>query len=96
MSPDPAPGITPDEWFARLAEALAGSVGAVGDGADGVVDAATRAALLDLARVAAHSSERWAAPISTWLAGVALAAVPEAERAQRLAALVAALEAEPS
>jgi Domain of unknown function (DUF6457) len=48
--------------------------------------------LLDLARVAAHSSERIAAPLTTFLAGVALADLPPAERAERLRALVAELE----
>jgi hypothetical protein len=50
--------------------------------------------LLDLARVAAHSSERIAAPLTTFLAGVALADVPPGERAERLRTLVAELERE--
>ena len=51
-------------------------------------------ALLDLARVAAHSSERIAAPLTTFLAGVALADVPPDERAERLRALLAELDRE--
>lgn len=39
-----------------------------------------RGALLELARVAAHSSERIAAPLSTFLAGVACADLPTDER----------------
>ena len=50
--------------------------------------------LLDLARVAAHSSERIAAPLTTFLAGIALADVAPGERAERLRALVAQLERE--
>jgi hypothetical protein len=50
-------------------------------------------ALLDLARVAAHSSERIAAPLTTFLAGVALAGVqPGADRAERLRTLVDELQ----
>ena len=51
-----------------------------------------RVALLDLARVAAHRSERWAAPISTYLVGLAFASLPRAERRDRIRALVATLE----
>ena len=51
-------------------------------------------ALLELARVAAHSSERIAAPLTTFIAGVALADLPAAERAERLDSLVAELERE--
>ena len=91
--------MSPEDWFVLLERALSdvldeGTPGAGGvDGGDGAVDAATRSALLDLARVAAHASERWAAPVSTWLAGLALADVERTERAERIARLVAALEA---
>ncbi|MGQ0608179.1 MAG: DUF6457 domain-containing protein [Chloroflexota bacterium] len=47
--------------------------------------------LLDLARIAAHASERIAAPLTTYLAGVALAGVAPGERADRLRGLIAAL-----
>jgi hypothetical protein len=47
--------------------------------------------LLDLARVAAHGSERIAAPITTFLAGIALAGLAPAERTARLRRLVEAL-----
>jgi hypothetical protein len=43
--------------------------------------------------VAAHRSERVAAPITTYLAGVAFAGLPPAERLARLRGLLAALEA---
>jgi hypothetical protein len=53
-----------------------------------------RAALLDLARIAAHRSQRWAAPISTYLVGIAFAPLPRAERLDRIRALVAQLDVE--
>jgi len=74
----------PDAWFARLTAVLPGDV-AVPTGDE-------RAALLDLARVAAHASERWAAPLTTFLAGVAYATNEPADRARTLRALVEHLE----
>ena len=56
--------------------------------------AAEQTAILDLARVAAHGSERVAAPISAYLVGLALAARPTDERAAALQALVAHLESQ--
>ena len=53
-----------------------------------------RVALLDLARIAAHRSQRWAAPISTYLVGLAFASLPRAERLERIRGLVARLDAE--
>jgi hypothetical protein len=53
-----------------------------------------RVALLDLARIAAHRSQRWAAPISTYLVGLAFASLPPAERLDRIRALVAQLDVE--
>ena len=49
-------------------------------------------ALLEIARVAAHTSERIAAPLTTFLAGVAVADLPPADRAARLESLLAELE----
>lgn len=54
--------------------------------------ASERALLLDLARIAAHRSERWTAPVSTYLVGVALAPHDPAVRAQVLTDLVDGLE----
>lgn len=86
-----APGssgeMSPEDWFVLLARALADP-----DAEREAVDAATRAALLDLARIAAHTSERWAAPVSTWLAGLAFAGLDRGERSERLARLVVELE----
>lgn len=74
----------PERWLARLRATLPG----------GVLDVteAERHALLDLARIAAHGSERWAAPVATFLAGVAYAEVPAPDRADALRALVTELE----
>ncbi|HEY8171418.1 MAG TPA: DUF6457 domain-containing protein [Candidatus Limnocylindria bacterium] len=47
--------------------------------------------LLELARVAAHSSERIAAPLTTFLAGVALGDAPSPDREERLRRMVDAL-----
>ncbi|MGH2357852.1 MAG: DUF6457 domain-containing protein [Candidatus Limnocylindria bacterium] len=79
------------DWLARLREELGGSeVGLE-------LTPAEQRALLDLARVAAHSSERIAAPLTTFLAGVTWAGVDAKERAKRLRALVDRLEGlEPS
>jgi hypothetical protein len=85
-TPPATPPLGLEAWLARLSELLAF------DAAD-AAGPAERAVLLDLARVAAHRGERIAAPITTYLAGVALAALPPAERLARLRALLAALEA---
>lgn len=75
----------PEEWLARLRAALPDAAGLD-------VTVAEREALLDLARIAAHASERWAAPVSTFLAGVALGAAPPRERLRVLQELVATLD----
>jgi hypothetical protein len=65
-----APNPTAEEWI----EAFASAVG---------VDAPSQAdmdALLELASVAAHSSERRAAPIACWIAASAGIAPEEAKR----------------
>lgn len=80
------PPLDLEAWLARLSELLAAD-------AAGEVGPAERAVLLDLARVAAHRSERIAAPITTYLAGAAFAGLPPAERLARLRGLLAALEA---
>ena len=49
-------------------------------------------ALLDLTRIAAHRSERVAAPITAYMVGLALAAAPADERAARIRSLAASLE----
>lgn len=51
-----------------------------------------QAALLDIARIAAHASERIAAPLSTFIAGIACAELPPAQRGAALRSLVQQLE----
>jgi hypothetical protein len=53
---------------------------------------AEQRALLDVARIAAHRSERIAAPLSTFLVGLALGGLARGERRGRLADLVHQLE----
>lgn len=53
-----------------------------------------RAVLLDLVKIAAHRSHRTAAPISTYLVGLAFAELSRAERLARLRAVVASLDVE--
>jgi hypothetical protein len=78
--------MTPDQWFDLLRDRLGATVDA--PSADEID------ALLDLARVAAHTSERWTAPVSGFLAGVAYAGLDAEGRAARLRALADALEAD--
>lgn len=78
--------MSPEEWFDRLSAALPDAAGLN-------VTVQEREALLDLARVAAHTSERWVAPISTFLAGVALGAAPPRERLRVIQQVVAELQA---
>ena len=75
----------PQAWFELLHAQLPATAPAP---TDAEVDA-----LLDLARVAAHTSERWAAPVSTFVAGVALADHEPAERETHIRELTARLEA---
>jgi Domain of unknown function (DUF6457) len=71
-------------WLDRLRSEL-------GDDARLTLSLEEQRLLLDLARVAAHSSERIAAPLTTFLAGVALASLDPAEREERLRQLTEAL-----
>ena len=76
-----------ETWLAALGALLpAGTLEQAG--------AEERVALLDLARIAAHRSQRWAAPISTYLVGLAFASLPLAERLDRIRALLAQLDVE--
>ncbi|WP_052665690.1 DUF6457 domain-containing protein [Nitriliruptor alkaliphilus] len=80
----------PDTWFTQLLAALEPTA----DGSPSLepVSDVEREALLDLARIAAHTSERWTAPVSTFLVGVRYAAAPAEERAAAVRALVATLD----
>lgn len=73
------------EWLDRIRRSLP-------PGSDLRLSPAEQHALLDLARVAAHTSERIAAPLSTFLAGVALGGLPPEKRVGRLTDLVRELE----
>lgn len=75
------PTITVGEWLDRVRASLDSS-------ADLSLTTAEEQALLGLARVAAHASERIAAPLSTYLAGVALGGLPPEGRANALAKLL--------
>ena len=74
------------EWIERLRTELGGDERLT-------LSAAEERLLLDLARIAAHSSERISAPLTTYLAGVALADLPPGERVARLRDLVERLDA---
>jgi len=84
--------MTPEAWFDRFASALANETGATGRARAPIVGEDERDALLDLARVAAHTSERWAAPISTYLVGTVLNDRSSEERAAVIRRLVAVLD----
>ena len=72
------------EWLEQLRAEL-------GDDPRLALSAEEERILLDLARISAHSSERISAPLTTFLAGVALGDLPPAERQERLRALTEAL-----
>lgn len=74
-----------DEWIERLRRAL-------GPGDPGIeLGLEERDALLDLTRVAAHRSERIAAPFTAFLVGAALRDLAQEARIERIRALTAGL-----
>lgn len=75
------PGASVAEWIERLRTALP-------RGRELTLAADEQATILELAGIAAHSSERIAAPLSAFLAGVALGDLPPGERTARLQQLV--------
>lgn len=75
------------EWLEKLG-AILGPSGGPG------LSEEEQAALLDIARIAAHASERVAAPLTTFLAGVACAGLPAAERGATLRSIADRLESE--
>jgi len=79
---------TIDEWLAELGALLPAEV-------LDEAGPAERALLLDLARIAAHRSHRSAAPISTYLVGLAFAPLPRERRLAGLRELVERLEDRP-
>lgn len=65
---------------------------AVGTEGGAPLTADEQTALLDLARIAAHRSERIAAPLTTFVAGVAYGTLPAGERAAVLQHLASRLD----
>ena len=85
---EPDAGLPPEvrEWLDRLgAELPPGTL-------DQIASHELQAAILDLARVAAHRSARMAAPLSTYLAAIAYASLPARECVDRIRDLVARLD----
>ena len=64
----------------------------LGTSAGAALTPGEQAALLDLARIAAHRSERIAAPLTTFLAGVAYGSLGPDDRVRALRALADRLE----
>jgi len=90
--PDDSPVSGPiplEAWLQRLANIM-GPAGGPGLSDD------EQAAILDVARLAAHKSERIAAPLTTFMAGLACAELQPWERAETLQSLVEQLEAGPT
>ncbi len=81
---DTTNGMSLDAWM--------GVLRAVPDLAAVEVSRDEQRALLDLTRVAAHRSERVAAPITAYPAGLVLASAEPAQRAERIRDLAALLE----
>jgi hypothetical protein len=74
-SGDTTPTVSLGDWLARLRAEL-------GDDAARELTARESAALFDLARVVAHTSERIATPLTTFLAGLVLGELGAEERAE--------------
>jgi hypothetical protein len=74
-------GIPLATWLRAVQDAVGGEAGAD-------LTAEEQTALLDLARIAAHRSERIAAPLSTFLAGAAYGSLPADARIAALQSLV--------
>jgi hypothetical protein len=72
------PAMAMDEWLRRLADAAGPTPEPL------TISVVEQRLLLDIARVAAHTSERVAAPISTYLVGLMMATVSPELRGQEL------------
>jgi hypothetical protein len=81
---EPSESASLDAWLARIRTEL-------GPNAALELTAREVTALLDLARVAAHTSERIAAPLTTFLVGIAIGEPSGDERATRIEELTASL-----
>ncbi|MEX2547624.1 MAG: DUF6457 domain-containing protein [Chloroflexota bacterium] len=78
---DAGPQMTAAEWIAHFADELP-------TGSAGVPSAEEQRLILELSRIAAHSSERIAAPIASYMVGTAVASLSAEERADRIRRLV--------
>jgi Domain of unknown function (DUF6457) len=85
-SKEPPMGLALDEWIDQVRRALASSDPGIELGPE------ERDAILDLARLAAHRSERIAAPLTAFIVGAAMRDLPATTRTERILALNAALE----
>jgi hypothetical protein len=81
--------VTAAEWITRFADELP-------TGRAGVPSAEEQRLILELSRIAAHSSERIAAPIASYMVGAAVASLNAEERAVRIRRLVSELEKQPN
>lgn len=86
------PDAVPDGEKRPLASWLDDVHGILGAAGGSPISEAEQHALLDIARIAAHTSERIAAPLTTFLAGVAYGSLAPRERASALTALASRLE----
>jgi hypothetical protein len=84
MDPEPT-GLTLDEWIERLRTALGSSDPGIELGLE------EREALLELTRVAAHASQRIAAPFTAFLVGAAVDDLSQPARIERIRALTVEL-----
>ena len=75
---------TAGEWLEMFAHALPA-------GTQAVPDAEEQRLILDLSRIAAHASERIAAPIASYMVGVAFASLSRTDRASAIRRLIDAL-----
>lgn len=82
---DQAASFSLDEWIERLRTALGSADPGIELGPE------ERAAILELTRVAAHASQRVAAPFTAFLVGAALDDLAEPARIERLRALTSML-----
>jgi hypothetical protein len=81
---EPIARLTVKAWLALLRQHL-------GSDADLELSADERRVVLELAALAAHASERVAAPLSTFIVGLAFGSTRGARRAEMVAALTRAL-----
>ena len=79
------PAIPAQVWLRSVHEAIGPSGGTA-------LTADEQTALLDLARIAAHRSERITAPLTAFLAGVAYGALPDGERGKAIRVLAERLD----